>query len=294
MSLASGDLTTLPTAKSYVIPLPSDAVLSGLVVRVSRMIQGALNRPLLVPRAYTEQYDGTGTRQLVLPHYPLISLSSLVVSGVTIPISPQPSSSGSVTVAFGYRFQPWNGLPPGNPAVLELVGTSFISGRQNVVATYTAGYQVSNEAGIIPTPSGPYTLTPLAPYGSWATDQGVTFASTGTALTPQPVGSTLATGQYIPPDPTLATPRLTYTFAAADNGKGVLLNYGFIPADVEQVALELIAERASYRNRVQIRSQSLAGQESLAYGGDEGLSKWAIEALLPYMSVLPPAIGAAI
>ena len=289
MSLASGDLTTLAAAKGYVDPLPADAVLSGLISRLSMMIRSTLNRSYLFPRSYTEQFGGQFTKQLVLPHYPVLGTPKLTIDGTVVPVAPQPNANQASGIPWGFRFQPWNGLPPGAPAVLELVGgITFWGGRQNVVVTYEAGYQVTNEAQTIP--SSPFTLPPLAPYGTWATDQGVTFAATGQALTAIASGVPVA-GQYLPPAPDLPSPRLVYTFAAADTGKGVLLSYGFIPADIEQAALELIAERASYRTRVGIRSRSLASQEIFSYD-DAGLNKWIIDALWPYVSVLPPPIGA--
>lgn len=291
MTLLAGDLTTLATAKGYIDPLPSDAIVQGLVTRISAMIRSTLNRPYLFPRQYMRQFDGTGTQQLVLPDYPLLSLASLIVSGTTISLAPQLGvTTPPAAPPFGYRFQPWDGLVPGMPAVVELVGTAFWSGHQNVVATYTAGYQVTGEPQTIP--GTPYQLTPLNSWGSWAVDEGVTFAATGTALTAI-VSGTPTTGQYLPPAPDAASPRAYYTFAAADTAKGVLLNYGFIPADLEQVALELIAERASYRRRVGLRAQSLASQESFTYD-DAGISKWAVDALFPYVSVLPPPVGASV
>lgn len=289
MTLLSGDLTTLASAKGYVDPLPSDPILSGLVARVSMMIRSTINRPFIFPRNYVRQFNGTGTRQLVLPDYPLISLTSLMVGGVLIPIAPQSGPAPPVAFPpFGYRFQPWDGLPPGMPAVLELLGTSFWMGNQNVVATYQAGYEIVGEVQTIP--ATPYQVSPQIPFGSWATDQGVTYASNGVALTPI-VSGTPTVGQYLPPAPDASTPRLYYTFAAADTTLGVTLNYGFIPSDIEQVALELISERASYRRRVGLRSQSLASQESFTYD-DSGISRWAVDALWPYTSVLSPPIGA--
>lgn len=293
MSLASGDLTTIATAKTYVQPLPSDTLLQGLISRVSMMIRGHLNRGILVPTAYTEQRDGTGTRQLVLPHYPLIgsTLTSLKVSGVSIPIAPQVGDTNAPppTVPYGYRFQPWNGLPPGSPAVVELIGFYFSFGHQNVVVQYSAGYEVVNEAQSVPANPGPYTITPLTPFGSWATDQGVKYAATGVALTA--VSGAPATGQYNAPNPGASSPVNNYTFASGDAGAALLLSYGYIPADVEQAALETIAERASYRTRVGVRSQVLAAQETINYDTG-GLSNWVKEALRSYVSVLPPAMGA--
>jgi len=288
MSLASGDLTTLAAVKEYISNPPSDKVISALIGRISVQIRSILNRNLLVPVTYTQQFSGQGTRQLVLPEWPLLGLSSLKVSGIVVPIAPQINDPNPPSVPYGYRFQPWNGVPPGQPAVLDLIGLSFCRGFQNVVATYSAGYAVTGEAQTIP--ATPFQVTPNTPFGSWATDQGVSFADTGVSLVAISSG-TPTTGQYLPPAPGLGSPRLTYTFAAADTLRTVLLSYGFIPGDLEQVAIELISERAAYRTRVGLRSQSLAGQETISYD-ISGIPAYACEMLRAYESVLPPAIGA--
>jgi hypothetical protein len=289
VSLASGDLTTLPAVKAYLANYPGDPVASALISRVSAQIRAILNRRILVPTTYVQQFSGQWTRQLVLPEYPLLSLSSLLVGGLSVPIAPQPTSPPpALFPGYGYRFQPWNGVPPGDPAVLDLIGLAFCGGFQNVVATYKAGYQVTGEAQTIPAGPGPYTVSPSVPYGSWASDQGVAYAVGGAALTPISSG-TPTVGQYLPPD--LAVPRLNYTFAAADATLGVLLTYGYVPADLEGACIELIAERASYRSRVGLHSQALASQETLVYDRS-GLPAYIVEMLRPYESVLPPAIGA--
>jgi hypothetical protein len=253
------------------------------------MILSYLNRPFLLPRSYAEQYDGTGTQALVLPNYPVTTLSSLVISGTTIPIAPQGSGISTFSQPFGYRFQPWSGIPPGDPAIVELIGFSYGFGNQSVVVTYVAGYQVTGETLVVP--GTPFKYAPIIPWGAWATDAGV-FYPDGTALTAVSSG-TPNTGQYVPPTPDAASPVYTYLFATGDSGKTLTVNYGFVPADLEQAALETIAERAAYRQRVGIRSQSLAGQETISYDLS-GLSKATQMILQPYQSVLPPPMGAAL
>lgn len=290
MSLAAGDLTTLATVKAYAgAQAPSDAVLSGLISRVSMMIRSDLNRQFLLPRDYTLVFNGTGTRQLVLPDWPVLALSSLYIGGASIT---QAQDNSIYSDAYGYRFLDWDGIPPGNPLVLELSGGAYYyPGQQNVAVAYRAGYQVTGEVATIPAAPGPYTVASLAPYGSWASDEGVTYTN-GVALTAILSGTPLA-GQYLPPAPDLATPRTVYTFNAADAGLGVLLTYGFVPADIEQVALELIMERGLYRNRVGVRSQMLASQETIVYD-TSGFTSFIRRALGAYVSVLPPAIGASV
>jgi hypothetical protein len=291
VTLKAGDLTTYADAGGYLAAPPSQAVLSGLISRVSRMILGYLNRATILPRAYTEQFNGTGTTALVLPHWPLIgpALTQLVIGGVSIPLAPQPIvNSTTPGVPFGYRFQPSSDIPPGSAANVELVGGAyFLRGNQNVYVQYNAGYQISGEA---PTAT---PWTPLAPWGIWATDQGVTYATSGLVLTPIPSGVP-GVGQYVAPQPDLVvSPTTQYVFNAADIATGVIINYGFVPADLEQACIEWIAERSSYRTRVGVRSQSLAAQESLVYD-NAPIPAYLLPILRSYVSVLPPAIGASV
>ena len=75
--------------------------------------------------------------------------------------------------------------------------------------------QAFNEAGTIPTPSGPYTIS-VANSANFVMDLGVVDATTGVQL--KQVASGPTTGQY-------SVAAGVYTFAAADAGKGVLITY---------------------------------------------------------------------
>ena len=71
---------------------------------------------------------------------------------------------------------------------------------------------------IIPTPTGPYTITPTVPSsGTWGTDLGVRNAA-GDNMTK--VTGTPTTGQY-------AVAAGVYTFAAADTGLTVYIDYEY-------------------------------------------------------------------
>ncbi len=85
--------------------------------------------------------------------------------------------------------------------------------------------------------------------------RGVSYAN-GTPL--EAVGSAPTQGQY-------SVAAGTYTFAAADANAAVLLNYGYVPADLANAALEWIADRWAYKDRVGARSKSLGGQETMSW-----------------------------
>ena len=286
MGLANGDLTTVSNYNAYAASPLNQAFLQAAIPRMSRMILTALNRSSLVPRTFVQQFNGNGNCELILPNWPVLKLTSLLISGVTINLAPQANINPPPSnPPWGYRYQPWDGLPPGDPIDLELVGGAvYYPGNQNVVVTYNAGYQVTDE---VPNAA---TYVPLAPYGIWATDQGVTYASSGLALTPVPANTAPSVGQYSPPAPDAATPIYNYSFNVADVASGLLINYGFVPSDLEQACIELISERASYRSRVGVRSQSLAGQETMAYDLS-ALPPYIMASIRPYMSVISPNIG---
>jgi hypothetical protein len=245
-----------------------------------------------------------GNYQIVLPDYPVeniisVQLGSLLIQPFPLPqpglpVLIQPNSFGG----YGYRFLPWSGDLPGDPAVVELVNGIFYRGVQNIKVVYQAGYVVQNEVQTIPANPGPYVVTVFQPQGIWCKDNGVTYAN-GSALTP--VVATPTIGQYIPPpDPPLTLAALgQYTFAAADAGKGILITYSFVPSDLESACIQLVAETYSYRDRIGQLDKILGGQETVRFlRGGIGRGQMfdiapEIEARIwPYVNVIPPAIGA--
>ncbi len=121
----------------------------------------------------------------------------------------------------------------------------------------------------------PYQLTALAPFGPWASDLGVAYASTGAALSP--VAATPGEGQYV-------VNAGVYTFSAADAGSGVSIAYGYIPQDVAQAATELAAERFRAAERIGLNSKSLGGQETISYD-TRAISAPVLAMLQPYKRV---------
>jgi hypothetical protein len=252
------DLCTLADARQWCgvsgNTQTDDVLLARLVSAVSRTICGYLSRPLLLPRTITEHYNGNGRTRLMLRHWPVSSIASLAIDGVAIP-----AATAGVASPNGYLLETWDGAPPGRPQSIDLFGYSFSAGRQNVPVSLVAGYLVSAEAQTIP--ATPFQLSVNAPYGPWASDFGVSLASTGVAFTGGAVNATPTTGQFAP----VADKPGTYQFAAADAGKAVLISYGFVPHDLYQACAELVAERYAYKSRVGQTSKSLGGQETISF-----------------------------
>ncbi len=244
--MAVGDLTTLANVKAFlgVTATTSDAFLQSRIAAVSGQIRGWLSRSSLLSQSYTDTYDGTGGRKLMLRNWPVTAISALTINGTSIAAGSYPAGSSGGVVSFdgdfldawdglppGYYFSTWDGYAPGRRIPLELNGFRFYRGSQNIQVTYTAGYR-RTEAFTL---ASPYTVTLAQSEGIFAADAGVTYAS-GVALIP--VTSSPATGQYVPP--ALTAPGL-YTFAAGDSGAVVTVAYSFVPAALEQACIDAVA-----------------------------------------------------
>lgn len=301
MTLLAGDLTTPARAAVWMANAPSlpSPVLSQLISSMTGMIYNKLNRARLYSQPFVRTFDGTGNYQLVLPDWPVTAVTAVQVGSQAINPYPLPPAGQAPTSTFGYgyRFVPWAGNLPGDPVVLEFVGGYWRYGAQNVKVTYNAGYLIANEQWTVITGSTPAnSVTVQQPLGIWCRDNGVVNTATGLPMVP--VTGAPASGQYTPPPD--SAPGL-YIFNATDvaGGLTVQISYSFIPADLEEACIQMVAERYSYRTRIGEESKSLGGQETVRFmrGGGRGQMFSTIppevDALIaPYVSVTPPAIGA--
>lgn len=79
---------------------------------------------------------------------------------------------------------------------------------------------------------------------------------------------------------------LAYQFSSADAGASVLLNYGYIPSDLQDTCNELVSERYKYSQRIGERTHSLGGNETVAYDTTR-MTPLIAGMLQPYRMVLP-------
>jgi hypothetical protein len=247
-------LTTLNNVKAWLsVTTPNDDfLLQRLMNQVSGATLNYLGRPSITRQTYTELRDGVGNYRLVLRNWPVVSISSLTVGTQAIPAATTMASSG-------YTLATWDGTSAGLPQEITLRGYQFHRGRTNIQIVYIAGYCVLAQPATVPA-SSPYTLTITPSGGSWAQDDGMTYAN-GTPFVA--VTGTPTTGQYaVSPD---GNGNAVYTFAAGDSGASILLNYSFTPADLEQAVIEWIGERYRYKDRIGQSSKSLGGSETAAY-----------------------------
>jgi hypothetical protein len=270
------DLVGLADLKAWLeLTSPDDDVLLGrLITQVSRATLAVLDRGCLLPTAIVETRDGRDDPEIILRHWPVTAISGLSIDGVTI--APAPPLVAGVPRLSGYLLEPAEIAPPGHMQRLALRGRAFTRGVQNISVRYTAGYRVSAEPAIVPA-AAPYEVLAQEPYGDWASDCGVAYAN-GASLTAVAVAP--GAGQY-----TIAAG--VYTFSAADAGADVLIDYGYVPADLGFAAMDWIAELYTYRTRIGQQSKSLGGQETSSFIV-KNIPDFVASALQPYRRVILP------
>jgi hypothetical protein len=280
-----GDLTTLANVNAWcnytTTNVDRDKITTRTISQVSQVVRSYLRRQSLLLTSYAETYDGNNVDTMLLRQWPVSSVSALAIGAQSI--VPGTYGLNGTPSQMGYFFDQWDGQPPGRMSRLSLLGYAFCQGTSNVSVTYRAGYAIFNEAQTVP--GTPYQITPAAPLGSWAADNGVTYAGTGVAL--QAIASgTPSLGQYVPPQPYASSVVPYYQFSAADQNANVLLTYSFTPADLEQAIIEMIQERLSYRARPGERTHSTGGVVTASFNIVD-LTPWIKLVLEPYRRKVP-------
>lgn len=287
------ELTSLNAVKAWIFPAGNsstddDLLLTRLIAQVSGTVRNYLERPLLTRQTYVELRSGVGNQSMMLRNWPVVKVSSLIINNTTIPqapamkaTSPGGSYSPSGSTA-GWTLQTWDGSSSGIPQNLTLSGYCYEKGKNNVQITYDAGYALVSQPSTAPS-SSPYKLAVQPAGGSWAQDDGVNYAN-GTALIPIAPNLSPTTGQYAAYSD--GNGQGIYQFSAGDTGASILISYSYIPASLEQVAIDLIAERYSYRQRIGQKTQSMSGNVTASYDLS-ALPKWASLSLDGFKKFLP-------
>lgn len=287
-----GDLTTLANVKVWLVANSyalgensTDAIISSLIPRVSQSILNYIERPWILPRSYSEIYNPGGSSGVVLRNWPVLSVDSLYFFGQVI----SPASNGRPP---GYLLDTWDGIPPGRHQSVSLLGSRFGSGP-GLSVQYTAGYQVTDEAAVIPAPVTAHTtsvVSLLQPYGIWGSDISVTYDD-GTLLTQVSAPPTVAGTYYIRP-PDVGTPlEITgqyefFTGVSGDTDRVVLITYGFVPRALEQAAIEMTCERLLARLHIGEVSRAVNQQVTTRYDVSEMPARIKLD-LKYFRNVLP-------
>ena len=269
------DLVSLAAVQGWLGQTSDGVVLSNLIAQVSRAILSSLGRPNILPASYKEARDGDGRLALVLRNWPVIEVSQVLIDGREIQAAPAPMAG--CPLGAGFLVESADPSPPGQMQALFLRGDRFHPGRGNILISYTSGYRIDAEIGVVPLAPGANSITAGQPYGAWGSDCGVVY-SDGSALSA--VQSDPSAGQYSVADG-------VYTFSPQDAGATVLLTYGYVPGDLAEAAMEWTAERYSYKSRIGQRSKSLGGQETVSFDLS-AIPAYVATALQPYRRVAWP------
>lgn len=129
MAAGPDDLCTVAELKAWLPNMSSndDVTLQNLVTNASTQVLQYINRPHILASvigALNENYDGNDSDRLLPKFFPIVSVASVSVDGVTIPASTSPTVSG-------FTFDARRVL---------LRFRRFCRGVQNVAIGYTAGY----------------------------------------------------------------------------------------------------------------------------------------------------------
>lgn len=104
-----------------------DGLLTDILTGCSGVIGNYLNRNLWAQDYVAEKYNGVGSVTLMVRNWPINSITSLVIDGITIP------PSGDGVNQSGYYF---------DNNQISLIGYTFTRGNMNVRLSYNAGYTV--------------------------------------------------------------------------------------------------------------------------------------------------------
>ncbi len=253
------DLTTLAAVKALLVVSSTnqDALIASLISRESRLIEQWTGRRFPVVTNTARRLDGTGTSMLMLPDGPILSIESLTIGGVAIALS----ADG---IAAGYTFD--------DSTIYLTGGARFPMGRQNVVCTWTAGYEDSQTEDI-PTANVP-TLSPSNGGAAFSTIS--VTAANGAAFTE--VANAPVASQY-------SFANGTYTFNTSDAGTEVTMAYRCVPGPVAMACIEMVGLDLKVRDNFGVTSKTLSG-ETISYT-EKGMTASVKELLQPYRKVCP-------
>lgn len=241
-----GDLTSISRAKQWLLPSAavatantSDDLLGRLVTAASRFVMNYMNRDSLDVVVRDERYDTGAINMVVLRQFPVVSVQSVEYAGISV----TKEATGNPP-ANGWEIFPGDG---GGQQRLMVHGVPFPRGRSGVRVQYTSGCLIDETQTVS---SGTVVLDYM-----WISDQGVTAA--GTAL--DRVTGTPGAGEYTVSDAGV------YAFHESLEGAVVVVSYSYVPADIEQAVIELVAERFKAKDRIGISSKTIPNGESISY-----------------------------
>lgn len=258
-------LTTLTAVRDWlnITTDTSDPMLVRVIDAVSQYVLNYLNRTSFQRATYTQNFRGYGKPSVMLQSWPVLSVTSVDSDGVSF----LASTFLNGVPGTGYYVSD----PRDAPQFLHLRGGSFTQGGFGMVV-YEAGFEASEDTEI---PADPFQIT-ASLFGVWSSNLGVVIDGAPATL----VTSTPTTGQYKVDD------WGTYTFALADVGKDVTLNYSYTPHAVSLAATEIVGEWFKRKDRIGLMSKSLGGQETVTFSQAD-MTKSSRSMLQAFANVVP-------
>lgn len=247
-------LTSLAAVKDWlgITTDGSDTELTRLIEAGSAFAYGVMNRGSFAAHEVIETSRGNGKDTMLLREWPVLSITSLGIQGNEV----KAATVGNFGLASnGYQLSD-NGLP-NSPQSINLFGTCFFY-KSQVQAVYRAGYEATEDYTIeTVTAESVETVVGIIPgsSGFWLVDFGVLIDGVDATK----VASDPSTGEYA------ISEWGEYTFSVADKDKVASISYGYAPWDVSQAVCELVGETFRYKQRIGVKSKSLAGQETVSY-----------------------------
>ena len=258
-------LTTLAAVKSWldVDNTNSDAELTRIIDAASRFIANYLNWRSFKPTEYTHRFNGNGKSSMLLPNWPVISITSLAVGGVSIPASTFNKGVPSSGYVLDSRDRAL--------ATLNIWGRHFC-GPSEII--YSAGFRYA-ETVVLTQADGEITVTPTEA-GQWISHESVTIDGVAaTSVTGAPNEGEYSVDEWG-----------TYTFNIADDTKTAIITYGYAPWDIAFAATEVVGEWYKRRDRIGVLSKTLGGQETVTFSKMD-MNSSTRSSLQNYMNVVP-------
>ena len=262
------NLVTLQQVKTWLKIAPDqttdDGLLATLISSGSQSFLTQTNRPALALASFTERRNGTGTPSITVANIPLQTVTSLIISNITVPASPDGVRPGFFNDTAAIYLIGGSFPYPGQVANLGVPNVGipgrFIKGFGNVQLAYTAGIPNGSVTGEVQTvPASPAYQFTLVQAATFVGSLVVTYQNTGLPLTA--VTGTPATGQYV------IAANGVVTLSAGDASAVLLCSYATlgIPYDVQQCVFEMVGWAYKNRDRIGVSTQRFAENLSNSY-----------------------------
>lgn len=271
-------LTSLAAVKDWLglTTDSSDAELTRLVDAASTWAYTYMNRGPFAAHDVVETVRGNGKDTMLLREWPILSVASVGVQGSEV----KAATIGHFGLAAnGYVISDAN--LPGSPQSLNLFGSSFWY-KSQVQIVYRAGYEATEDFELVEgedeegEATGAIESIRPGEAGSWLKDFGVLIDGVAALkVTKDPQGGEYSIDAWG-----------NYSFNIADKDKVATISYGYVPWDIAQAVAELVGETMRYKDRIGVKSKSLAGQETVSYF-DTVLTPTVSATLSMYRNVVP-------